>query len=836
MILYIIIISSSDVYAQRDSNLSFPKDTLILKNDSLLFKIDTARQVNSDINNIINYTAKDSAIFDINSQKVFLFNNATLDYDDLKLKAGIIVIDRQRNLLESYGIPDSSREGKFIQTPIMNQGSDKYEGSKLTYNFKNKQGTISMGISDAEVGYYYGEKIKKVTPEVYFIKNGLYTTSTNKEEPEYYFFSPKMKIIPKDKVIAQSVFLYIEGVPVFWIPFAVFPDRAGRSSGLIMPTYGNDSRYGVYFSRFGYFWAPNDYFDIAATGGYFFKGRTDVNARLRYALRYKFSGNIDAGFSHIRLGESNDPDKYSSDEWIINLVHNQTINPTTSLNGNLSFLSGKSYYNNSSNNLSDLLRQNAVSNLTLSKYWEEKPYSLTLNFYRDQNLQNGDVRQSFPSVLFNVSETYPFRKGYLASKGAKLYEFLSFSYNAAGRYDYSKLTVLNALGLDSITRDERQGIQQNLNIRFTPQTKYFTIYPYFNYTELWYSKSIRKNFNPADSTVNVETVKGFKTLRYFQMGVSMNTKLIGIISTKFWGIKGIRHTLTPSITYVYRPDFSSDKWGYYGKYTDANGNIIKYSYFEREIFGSASAGESQSINFNIGNIFEMKTKQTDTSDNKFQLFNLNAGVNYNFAADSLKWSEITTDFRTQIGGILNIGGSATFNLYKFDKSVNSRINTFLLSSDGKLADLTSFNVNISTGFNFGLSSKEAEKSIDSTKSSKMDYPRIKYNIPFTGGLNFNFSESKPTPDVIYRNSNLSGSLAFSLTENWKFTFSASYDIINHQISAPYFTAYRDLKSWEMNFNWYPTGYYRGFRFEVRIKAPQLNDIKYTKQSNYRGVY
>jgi lipopolysaccharide assembly outer membrane protein LptD (OstA) len=832
--MFFIFLTFTGAYAQRDSTLHFPIDTLAVKKDTSVSKIDTTRQAVSDINYVINYTAKDSAVFEVNEQKVFLYNNATLDYNDLSLKAGIIVIDRQSQLLESYGFPDTVNRGRFVQNPLMKQGSDKYEGNKLTYNFHTKQGTISMGISDAEVGYYLGEKIKKVTPEVYFIKNGLYTTSTDKIEPEYYFFSPKMKIIPKDKVIAQSVFLYIEGVPVFWIPFAVFPDRAGRSSGLIMPTYGNDSRYGVYFSKFGYFWAANDYFDIAGTGSYFLKGRVDGNARLRYALRYKLSGNIDAGFSHIRVGEANDPDKFSSDEWAINITHNQTINPTTTLNGNLSFLSGKSYYDNSSNNLNDLLRQNAVSNLTLSKYWEEKPFSLTLNFYRDQNLQNGDVRQSFPSVLFNVSETYPFRKGYTASKGAKLYEYISYSYNVSGRYDFTRTTLVNALGQDSIVRDERQGIQQNLNIKFTPQFSNFTIYPYINYTELWYPESIRKTFNPADSSVSVENVRGFKTARYFQMGVTLNTKLIGIFNTKIFGIKGIRHTLTPSITYNYKPDFSSDFWGYYDKYTDASGNAVKYSRFEREIYGSPSAGESQSLSFNLGNIFEMKTRQTDTSDNKFQLFNLNAGINYNFAADSLKWSELRTDFRTQIGGLLNIGGGATFNLYKFDKTVNSRVNTFLLSSEGRLADLTSFNVNISTSFNFGFASKAAK--VDSSRVTPLDYPDIKYNIPFTGSLNFNFSETKPAPDLIFRNANFSGSIAFSLTEKWKFTFSSSYDLVNHQISAPYFTAYRDLKSWEMNFNWYPTGYYRGFRLEIRIKAPQLNDIKFTKQTNYRGVY
>jgi hypothetical protein len=40
----------------------------------------------------------------------------------------------------------------------------------------------------------------------------------------------------------------------------------------------------------------------------------------------------------------------------------------------------------------------------------------------------------------------------------------------------------------------------------------------------------------------------------------------------------------------------------------------------------------------------------------------------------------------------------------------------------------------------------------------------------------------------------------------------------------------------MNFNWIPKGGYRGFRLEIRVKAPQLQDLKITKQGSARGVY
>jgi len=277
--ILIFILNCSIAYPQINES-----DTLKVS-DSLKAVIDTTRQVKSDIDAIINYSANDSVVFDLKENKMYLFDQSELTYKDLKLNAGIIVVDRETEVLEAFGIPDTAESGKFIQIPLMYQGNEKYEGSKLTYNFETQQGSISMGFTEADVGYYYGEKIKKVTPEIIFIKNGLYTTAVDREDPEYYFFSPKMKIIPNDKVIAESVSLYIEGVPVFWIPLAVFPNRSGRTSGIIVPTFGADGTYGKYLSKFGYYWATNDYMDLAVTGSWFTRGLIQIcRSRMRGQL------------------------------------------------------------------------------------------------------------------------------------------------------------------------------------------------------------------------------------------------------------------------------------------------------------------------------------------------------------------------------------------------------------------------------------------------------------------------------------------------------------------------------------------------------------------------
>jgi hypothetical protein len=103
-----------------------------------------------------------------------------------------------------------------------------------------------------------------------------------------------------------------------------------------------------------------------------------------------------------------------------------------------------------------------------------------------------------------------------------------------------------------------------------------------------------------------------------------------------------------------------------------------------------------------------------------------------------------------------------------------------------------------------------------------------FSIPWNLNLNYNFNLSKPTPDKSTIRSTLGASLSISLSQAWKLTFRGNYDFQEHEVTAPQITVFRDLDCWEMNFTWNPIGTYRGFRFEIRMKAPELRDIKITK--------
>ncbi|MFC2136388.1 putative LPS assembly protein LptD, partial [Bacteroidota bacterium] len=812
---------------------------------------DTLRRNKIDIDAVVYAKAADSLLFDVKNKMMFIYGSGEMKYKQSDLQSGRIDVDFEKNILDAIGIVDTSDStgNTYLQTPELSERGEAYEGHSIKYNFKTQRGFISLAKNKAADSRYEGKKVKKVDKDVYFIEDGLYTTCDS-ANPHTHFEASEMKVMQGDKVVAKWIFMYIGGVPLpIPLPFGVFPNESGRRSGIIAPGYGYSATRGQYFKNFGYFFAISDYVDLALTGDYYMKGGWGAHGRVRYAKRYDFSGSINGGFSNLTTGEENDPDYSQQKDWNISVHHNQQFNPTTRLDVNLQFQSS-TYLSNNSISYNDLLRQNVVSNATFSKRWDESGNSISINYNRNQNLQTGNITETLPSITFNKPLEYPFKSKTSSTRDQAWYELIGYSYS--GQFK-------NARNKTGGELTSRMGAQHNISASASPKIGYFNISPRVSYKEKWYDKHIKREvitLEKIDSETGAVTyqdtlvereVKKIGFVRTFDFSMSASTKIYGMWNANMLGIEAFRHTITPSISYNYRPDFSEDKWGYYDSYIDENGEIVNYDKYQDGVFGGVSSGEQQSLRLSIGNVFEMKTMKdmTDTLSQaqKIQLLNVNLSTGYNFAADSLKLSDLSVSYRTQIGNLLNFNGSSSFTFYDFNDS-GRKINKFLASSGKGLFRMTNFNFSISTTLSGDEISGETRRGEEDTEDEydafkKSDFIALydeqppDFAIPWNLSASYNYNLSKPSPNSHTKSASMSLNLTFSLTKNWKFTTRAGYDFVNDEITAPQVTVYRDLHCWEMNLTWNPLGRYRGFFFEIRMKAPELRDIKVTKSS---GLY
>ncbi|MEJ2113625.1 MAG: putative LPS assembly protein LptD, partial [Flavobacteriaceae bacterium] len=190
---------------------------------------------NEFLTDIVKYSATDYTSFNQKEQKLYLFNNAQITYEDMDITAGIIVIDYSKNEVYAGRIKDSL--GNYSQNPVFKQGADVIEPDSIRFNFDTEKALIFNSRTEQSGGFIDAELTKKMNDSVYFIRNAKFTTSKDQKDPEYYFLLRKAKVVPDEKVATGLTNLFIYDVPTpIGLPFAYFPLTKKQTSGVIMPT------------------------------------------------------------------------------------------------------------------------------------------------------------------------------------------------------------------------------------------------------------------------------------------------------------------------------------------------------------------------------------------------------------------------------------------------------------------------------------------------------------------------------------------------------------------------------------------------------------------------
>ncbi len=788
--------------------------------DSAILPRDT-----SGIDTVVDYSATDSIVFVLPLRTMSLYSRSKIRYQQMELESERVRIDWSTATLHAGGIPDTSDSSgkRFAGTPVMRESGERYDGHELSYNFRTKRGKIDLGETKIEDGFYRGEAIKKTGEGDLFVRDGRYTTC-DLAEPHYYFGSPTMKVGVRDKVIAEPVYLYIADVPVFGLPFAVLPNRAGRRSGIIAPAFGDDSRRGKFLSHLGFYWAVSDYMDLGVRSDLYTKGGWALYGEYRYNLRYVFNGSLSGDYKHLFTGESTDPKRTEENSYRLNLTHAQEFDPTTRLGVNFTFTSANSLVNTLS--LAQALNQNIVSNATLSKSWEGSPNSVSVNVGRTQDLRNGNVSGVLPSVNFNHSQSFPFRRsGSGPGASQSWYEDIALGYGASftNRFSASDRKVAGVKqATDSVDvvstltargKERDRTLSQSLSLNFAPKLGHVSISPSVSYRDVrTFLENDVPGLDPADSSLRVPTVTSSRKSGVFTASLSAATKFYGTAQPGVLGISAFRHTVSPNLSFSYANPVTGDNRG----------------------------EETMSMGFGLGNVFEMKTSVPDSGEaTKVQLLNLNLAGSYNFSADSLRLAPLSVSFRTGIRDVVDVDGGASYDFYQLEQTSPGqfrRVNRYLLSEEGRLARLTSIRLSLSTKIaadgGGGSGPGRGAAGGAGFPANPAEY-EPDFSIPWSLSLSLAFSENKVQPNT-GRSSTLRGGLEFSLTEKWKVTMSGGYDVLGRELVAPDVTISRDLHCWFMNFYWVPTGAYRQYRFEIRVKASQLSDLKVTKQGSDRG--
>jgi len=804
------------------------------------------------ITDVIKYTALDSIAIEPNTKHAYIYKKGTIDYQDLKLNADDISVDLDKQILYAQGVPDSA--GKIKGRPIFKQGDTEYNANKIVYNINTQKGIINGVITQEGEGFLHGDKVKKLNDSIMYLNSGRFTTC-NHAEPHFAIEFSKSKLITGDKIVTGPAYLSISDVPTpLVVPFAFFPFTKGRSSGVIIPSYGWANNRGFYLRGGGYYFAINDYVDLLLAGDIYTNLSWAINPKSNYYKRYKYKGSLDLRYEKTKLGIKG-TDSYSEfGDFKLAWNHQQDpkANPNSRFSANVNLVSRN--YSKWTSNTNDYFNSTTNSSIaystTLGNY-----FNLSANLGESYNINTRVVELKLPTISLSSSQFYPFRRK--NPKGSyKWYENISVSYQMNASNNISTFDSL--LLQKDVFKAMKNGISHSVPVSSSVKVlKYLNWTNKLTYNERWHWSTIRKAINPLTNQPVVDTVSGFKANRDATFNSSLNTRLYGMFNFKKGYIKAIRHVVKPSLTFNYRPDFGNPDFGFWQSYTDTLGMEHRYSIFEQSLYGGPSYGKTGNIGFSISNNLEMKVasaKDTISGIKKIVLIeDLTIGMSYDMAKDSCNWSSLTITGRTTLFKSLVLNYSGYFIPYALDDAGNMT-NRFLWDVEHKLFKRKNSQWNMQLNWSVNSNTFNDDATVNTASQSPIPTNEI-LQSPFNNpnqmlgsvvdfSVPWNFSVAYTLSFISQYYANVMGyesevvqtiSLRgdVNLTKNWKIAFTTGYDFESKKMSYTSVDIYRDLHCWEMRFNWVPFGYYKSWNFTINVKAGMLQDLKYNMRNSYQ---
>ncbi len=852
---------------------SLPNDTLRQSQQP-----DTLPRKREALEAPVTYEANDSILF-TQAGWGHLYGQGKVNYQQIELTADVISMNMDSSTVTAHGVEDSL--GTIKGRPVFKDGETPYETNTIRYNFKSGKGIISNVVSQQGEGYVTGNNAKKGENDELYMRSGRYTTCDHHEHPHFYMQMTYAKVRPKKNVVTGPAYLVVEDVPLpIAVPFFFFPFSSSYQSGFLMPTYMDDSNRGFGLTDGGYYFAISDQMDLKLRGDIFTKGSWALNAESNYVKRYKYSGLLQMSYQVTKTGDKGLSDYSVSKDFKIVWSHRQDAkaNPNSTFSASVNF-SSSSYERQNIGNMynSQAMSQNTkTSSVSYSRNFPDQNLSISATGNIAQNMRDSSIAVTLPDLNISLSTIFPFKRKQ-AVGNERWYEKIQLRYT--GRMKNSITTKDDQLFKKNLIKDWDNGMQHDIPISATfTLFKYFNLTPSVNYTERWYTRKIKQDWDPDANQVVRDTANGFYRVWNYSASLGINTKIYGMYKPLFLPKKQlqIRHVITPSVSISAAPDFTSSSYGYYDTYykprSGGGQDTVKYSYYAGQAFAPPSGGRQGSISFSVSNNLEMKYKDRNDSIRKVSLIDeLGASISYNMAAKERPWSDLSLNMRLKLSKSYTFSMASTFATYayEFDKNGNVVVGNRTEWSYGRFGRWSGYGSSFSYTFNNDTWKKWKEKfsgkkrdegtgNDENTNDEEQQSPanegenkkKVKkaeadadgyqtFKMPWSLNLNYSFNISEDRTKPINRKNmrypyrythNLSASGNVKISNKWAISFNSGYDFEAKKIVQTSLNITRDLHCFSMSAALSPFGVWKYYNFTIRANASILQDLKWEQRS------
>lgn len=539
--------------------------------------------------------AADSLFFQIEREDLLLVGSASLEFTGMGIKADTIHYQSEMETVTAEGNVELSDAGETAF------------GTRLVYHTPTATGRMYETSSLYDRAIYGSETVTMLTRHEFNLTNVRFT-SCEKDTFDYYFSTARMKVFPDDKAVAGPVTLYVEDTPVFWIPFAVFPIRRGRSSGFTIPTFGASSRDGRYLRKMGYYFGFSDYADLLFSADLMEKTRFQITATERHNLRYVMNGRTRLQWR--RQFET------QRDRWLIETLHNHELPDGTMVKMTGNFVSDRSYLEETQQDPQERMESELRSWLSFSRNLGRGSAQLSLKYteYLDAlpDTIDGELLSEFtaPDFRYNLPSA-PLFKAPADPDDSRLWH--SLYWNLSGHcltentsWEDSSFYNAGARLNSGISASERLGGI----VALSPSVKG---------TATVYHRDRFGNRYPA--------------WFHGSAGLALSTDVYGVFSSRLLGYSLLRHTITPSVSVNWAPDrfFTTES----GMQTSENADSLFYRFSD---FSLPSSGTT--VNLSLSNVLEGKRIAREEIERK-SLAELTLATSWNPRREEHEFSSVS---------------------------------------------------------------------------------------------------------------------------------------------------------------------------------------------------
>ncbi len=554
----------------------------------------------------------------------------------------------------------------------LNTPTETLSGQRMLVDLQGGTGKVYDGQIFIKPNNFYlrGQEIEKTGKDSYHMDRGSFTTCDG-SNPAWTVSGRNMDVDIEGYGTMRDTAFRIKDWPVLWSPWAAFPAKFKRQSGLLPPQIGMTDRDGVSYSQ-PYFQTLGEDQDATFTLNYMSYRGLDYGLEYRYHLDKGSKGIFmidympEDGMGQELKDSFKNVEAYNSRYWFRMKGDQQLFNSTMLLKADVDLVSDQDYLREFAYGYTGFEASNSrfiewmgreldtrhstwrTNQVNLQRYWSTATFNGSLTYYDDLTTDNKTTQQQLPKLTFDATRQAVGDTGWYFQMGSA-YTYYYQEEGAKGHI--SDISPTFSLPL-------------NFN-------DYISVEPSFAWKQRFFSVD-------RDSATDTGDTSGTTELWNFQTQASTYMYRVFEMGTPEDPLK-IKHAFKPNVTYSYQPNIDYEDIALLARQGQTQNRVNKLSYginntlTSKRIKRDDETGEVRPIyrdflQFNIAHAFDMDQFRSDDQDPHY-------------------WGNVDTKVEVYPSKYLYLEADSSFNLYenRWD-SINSLLKTMNRRGDSITVD------------------------------------------------------------------------------------------------------------------------------------------------------